>query len=740
MAMASSPAAFRSVARCFISMKHRWPEVCISLITIVAVLLTARDHPGLATASSFATALMLAAAMRWQHAEGEAGSWLPRGLLALCNILIAVLTYHWVVADGFIFTRDFGESFSVYLAAHNARDFFTFLLQDLSTDSLPVGHPFFYTHQPSFVARFNSLLLQTIGLGIPANMVVNFVVVTLLLWTMAKALSRHLPWPVVVGGTFFVVSNYALFHENIVDLSRAPGYFALFSGVAVIANDPPLRKRWSSIGVAATVVIAAATDFVVCVFVVYVVTTMQIWLSRGIRWRPLLFCVVMPCVGFYAVYFATVATAVGVNFFVTDMLFSYFGRAGQIVPRTLSSLGWIPRLPDNFPMIARLYQEANVVLWSQPPVKAFVVRTFLKSIAFSWEHQASVFVAAGMGAVSVASLLSTIAGSRRWRLVAAGSGALIALCWVGSFPLLILLPIPAAFLVIVPGVAIPRAILACVGPDSDSKRRAENTLVFTAIAAMGILVLASIFPDYGIRFIISERRGVPAPFLEMLSFGLIVYVAYLVTRWAFAARGVTRAERWPIGVLGIAVAAVAITLVAVTNVKEFRRSPPRPPSYARLLSQPEYAHEPFVTTSFYGQAWYFTHGWAYMVPNPPDKAFVDYWEVRHVRDWKNVEKYGQPHYFLCDNTQLKGYAIAFTAPAACSATGTCSCVDVANYMRERGYEPVVVRSDFAIVDVRNPEGLLHRAAAATNGKRTTLIPSASSSILANDRAIGAPAR
>jgi hypothetical protein len=727
MAVASSPVVLRPAARRFVSMKHCWPEFCIALTTIVVVFLMAHDQLGLVIVASCATALMLAAAMRWQHVEGEAGRWLRRGLLALCNILIAVMTYHWVIADGFIFTRDFGESFSIYLAAHNARDFFTFLLQDLSTDSLPAGHPFLYTHQPSFVARFDSLLLQTIGLGIPANMAVNFCVAALLLWAMAKTLSRHLPWPVVVGGTFFAVSNYALFHENMVDLSRAPGYFALFGGVALMANDPQLLKRRSRIGVGIAVTLAAATDFVVCVFVVYILAAIHVWLSKRPRWGPLLRSVLIPSGVFYVLYFGTIATAVGVSFFVTDILFTYFGRAGQIVPNKLSSLGWIPHLPNDLQMIRRLYQEANVVLWSRPE-QAFRVSNFFGSIASSWAKQASVFVAVGMGATAAASLVLTTAGSHRGRLVAAGSGALIALCWLGRLPLLVLLSIPAAFLVIVPGVAIPHAVLACVGQDSDSKRRAENALVFTAIAAMGVLVVASIFPEYGIRFIISERRGVPSPFLEMLSFGLVLYVAYLFVRWALTGDDVAAWKRWPVGVCGIAAAAAALALVAVTNVAVFRRSPPRPPAYAHVLSWPEYAHEPFVTTSFYGQAWYFTHGWAYMVPNPPDKAFVDYWELRHLRDWKDVEKYGRPHYFLCDNTQLKGYAIAFTVPERCSVTGTCSCVDVSNYMRERGYEPVIVRPDFAIVDVRNPKGLLHR---------TTLIPPASSSVSVNDRAIEA---
>lgn len=686
-------------------MKRYWAEFCVFVATVLVVGLIARNYPGLLITASCASGVVLWAAIRWT--DNDVSRWCSCLVFALCGALIALSTYHWVAANGFIFTRDFGESFSVYLAAFNVRDFTTFMLQDLSTDPDPGGHPFLYTHQPSFVARLSSLVLQRLGFGIPANMAVNFVIATLFLWSMARALGRQLPWTVVLGGTFFAVSSYSLFHENIVDLSRAPGYFALFGGVAIVANDAELRRWTSKLGLAAAVAVAAATDFVVCLFVVYTVTAIQLWLSKGIRWRRLVLWIIAPCLLFYAAYFATAARSVGLDFFVTDMLFSYFGRAGQSIPHEiLSSLGLTVARYDDIDSMRRLYQEANVVLWTRSP-QTFHVKTLLEAVTSSWLQQGGSFVAVGMALAAVTSLLLTLAGTPRSRLVIAGGGALLVICWVSwKFPLLFLLAIPAAFMLILPNAAVPRPILGILGWNYDSRRRAENAVVFTATAAMGLLAVASVFPEYGIRFIISERRGVPGPFLEMLSFGLFLYVIVLVIRSAYRWERVAVAMRWAIATFGIMLMALVIGTVVKVNADVFRRSRPTPPPYLEMLSRPEYAYEPFVTTSFYGQTWYFTRGWTYMVPNPPEEPFVDYWKLRHMRDWRNVGKYGRPHYFLCDNTRLKGYAVALPSPDSCPGR-LCNCVDVASYMRDRGYVPIIIRPDFAIIDVRNPHGSLH---------------------------------
>jgi hypothetical protein len=615
-----------------------------------------------------------------------------------------LLSHHWVIADGLVFTRDFGESFSVFLAAHNAKDFVSFLLQDMSTDPAALGHPFLYTHQPSFVARLSSMILQKAGIGIPGNMAFNFLLVTVFFGFASVSLLKHLHWAVVLGGAFFAACGYTLFHENIVDLSRAPAYFALFGGLAAVSSDPFLERRWPRIGMIASVTAAAATDFAVCVFVVYVLCGVHIWLAKAIEPKKIFVHFVLPCVAFYGLYFGTAMATLGYQFFIVDMAYSYLGRAGQILPK-LHDLGWIPNMPDDAQRIRELYQQHAVVLWRRPD-HVFRAKDLVQSIASSWSAQASAEVAWAMAGAALGALALAISGYRRYWVLGLGGAGLFTALNVLRLPVLIFGLFPVLSLFLLPKLKIDNRVVKWLADDAKDAK-VINSIALCAITIMGIVALGSIFPEYGIRFIIRERRGVPAPLLEMISFGLLCLIAWRLVRYWTAHRSKTELRRGCAALLGLGAIGWASAGVIDTNLNAYAESPPSAPQYMEILSRPEYHGASFVTTSFYGQVWYFTRGWAYMVPNPPDKPFVDQWEWRHLRDWQNSQKYGAPHYFLCDNTKLKGYGIGLPRNFQCTSTDSCSCTDVAEYMVDKGYVPTFVRPDFAIIDV-SKKGALHR--------------------------------
>jgi hypothetical protein len=604
------------------------------------------------------------------------------------------MTHHWVATGGLLFTRDFGESFSVFLAAHNAHDFRTFVLQDMSTDVDATSHPFLYIHQPSFVARVVSFGLQHLGLGIPANMALNLIVVTTLLWVLANALSKLMPWPVIAGAVFLAASSYAVFHENAVDLTRAPAYFAVFVGLAAVGTDARLERVGPRIAVASAATVAAATDFAVCVFVLYVVGVFHLWLSRPRRWRSLVLYLILPSGLFYGFYFGTVMAIVGPSFFTMDMLFSYLGRSGQF----LASLGWIPRLPHTSEAIRRAYQEAGVVLW-QRAVHAFTPWDLILSIGSAWKRELSLVVTVAVGTGVASSFVAVVARSRRWWAVGSASALAVVGCAGFRWPLLIMIVVPISFI-----------FAACAFGREDEKNRDGsvlwelsegdwNAVAITSISTMGLVATASIFPEYGISFLIRQQRGLPSPLPEMFGFGLIVGIGERLIRLGIKADMPNLGRRIAAAGTGAAIVLVGAGHVLGANLRVYRRSPPEAPPYASVLSRPEFKHQSFITTSFYGQVWYFTRGWAFMVPNPPEKPFAEYWELRHVRDWADTAKYGAPHYFLCDNTRLRGYSPSLPSFVKCSTDRSCNCNDVAEYMVGRGYRPVVVRPDFAIVDV-----------------------------------------
>lgn len=558
------------------------------------------------------------------------------------------------------------------------------------------------------------MFVQSWGGGIPENMLFNFLALTVLLFWCANALAKLISWPVAAGAVFFCVTNYTLFHENIVDLTRAQGYFSLFGGLIVLARDPSAVKWYSKISLVICVMAAAASDFVICLFVTYTLLGIYIWLNQEINLKRIFSYFVAPGAAFYLVYFGTIAWAKGWDFFYVDALYTYFGRAGQINPDS-SAYKNIPGLPAITDM-PDFYQNNNVVLWARD-VKKFAVLDLWESLQISWKTQATGGLSRIMFWTVMGCILFLGSLSRRGiALLASMIALLIYAISSKDSPKLVLIYflIPAAtFLFLLPTFKPNRyrwsgALLRFVGGV-----QGVNCIAFITIAAMGLVVVASIFPEYGIRFIIEQRRGVPGPLLEMLTFGLIVFLGYRLAGSA----GIIRHEypkfsllARPVAFVGWAAIFVSCVAVFHKNIQTYKKTPPKTVLYAKELSQEKYRGASFVTSSFYGQAWYFTRGWAYMVPAAPLKKFHEYKYLRHVNDWGNIEKYGMPDYFLCDNTSLKGYPVDEVPASDCDGGKgpvVCTCKDVSRYMKALGYTPEFDTDTFSIINVRNKNGILH---------------------------------
>lgn len=128
-------------------------------------------------------------------------------------------------------------------------------------------------------------------------------------------------------------------------------------------------------------------------------------------------------------------------------------------------------------------------------------------------------------------------------------------------------------------------------------------------------------------------------------------------------------------------------------------SPPSRLVYAKALQDDRYRGKIFVTSSFEGMTWYYTHGPAYMAPtNPPPPGPISP-RFRHFADWK-ARKYDRPDYYLCDNTGLAfirpGTSIegAETPPTTCTQ---CTCRDSSAALQAQGHSVIVDRPDFSIV-------------------------------------------
>lgn len=478
----------------FSKSKHYWatlPEAKIFAFGAILAAYIAGSQLLLSACSILAILVLTLISVVYRCEEKANENWQKFSLL-LCVLLIVFLAYQWRRLDGWIFTRDFGESFSVYLAAFNARDWITFILQNMSTAPEEAGHPFLYTHQPSFIARLGSMFIQSLGGGIPENMLFNFLVLTVLLFWCANAFAKLISWPVAAGAVFFCVTNYTLFHENIVDLTRAQGYFSLFGGLIVLARDPSIIKWYSKVFLVICVMAAAASDFVICLFVTYSLLGIYIWLNQEINLKQIFYYFVAPGAAFYLVYFGTVAWAKGLDFFYVDVLYTYFGRAGQIVPNS-SAYKIIPGLPAITDM-ADFYQNHNVVLWPST-AKKFVVQDLWESLRISWKAQATGGLSRIMFWTAMGCILFLVSLSKRGMALLASMIALLVYAISSKdSPKLVLIYFLApaiTFLFFLPTLKPNRYRWSSTFIRYIGGVQVANCIAFITIAAMGLLEVIS---------------------------------------------------------------------------------------------------------------------------------------------------------------------------------------------------------------------------------------------------------
>ena len=169
---------------------------------------------------------------------------------------------------------------------------------------------------------------------------------------------------------------------------------------------------------------------------------------------------------------------------------------------------------------------------------------------------------------------------------------------------------------------------------------------------------------------------------------------------------------------GAAVVAIAVLAVLhlAANYQEYRRFPPRGPSYAAALREPQFHGKLFVANTYDALVWYFTRGTSLITTMvPPDDESTKHF--RHLRDGGDEAKYGHPDYFLCDNDRYFSFQrVGMINGDLCEMPEHCTCNDFMRIMSKEGDTPVVVGPDYVIMKYRHAGLPAANAAGGEAGK------------------------
>ena len=596
------------------------------------------------------------------------------------SIYLLGATIIWSIADQSMISREVGESHAIFLNAFNIRDILSTFVIDFSTSPEAIGHPFWYTHHPNLPVRLISKFWQLLGINLENQVFINLLIGSFGLVLGYLALSRSISKRFSLALVVFLSLNSTVFYEMNADLCRGFLSFIFFSALFLAANKEWEKSFTKRLLFIFLTICAALSDFAFCIFYA---TFFSLWISfekKEIDYKNIFQLIVMPSIASYIVYYFFISRAVGVDFFIFDLAFTYLGRVGQFSFNFYkSALGDL-----SVAQIMEIYRDNNVVLFARPwAIWGFgdILKSFFISMSFTVGNYCAIFFS---GLITLALLLGISQFKNRlWILVL--STLIICLSFFKLINPIFLFVLPICF-----GFGFKFIIQKNLDVLVAQVFRSS---FFLSILTLSIIASAAFLPEYTINFIMGSKKP-PSPIIEAACYGFFVELSLILTQNL----------RWKKLRLILAAVLVAIPILfeITENLKVYTNTPPSEPPYARLLSQSEYHGVTFLTNGFYAAPWYYTRGWVNSSEsgNPPKSLGYNV-NLLHVADWKNISKYSHPEYFLCDISQYGGGPPVFNETYKCEVQGKCTCVDVANYFKDKGHAVVISKPIYSIIKINS---------------------------------------
>lgn len=597
----------------------------------------------------------------------------------ICLYLLCVISM-WSVADQSMISREVGESHAIFLNAFNIRDILSAFVIDFSTSPDAIGHPFWYTHHPNLPVRLISKFWQLLDINLENQVFINLLIGSFGLALGYLALSRSISRRFSLAFVVFLSLNSTVFYEMSADLCRGFLYFIFFSALFLLSNAEWKKSFYKRLLFVLLTICAALSDFAFCIFYV---TFVSLWISyekKGIDYKNILQFIVLPSIASYFIYYFFISRAVGIDFFIFDLAFTYLGRVGQFSFNFYkSALGDL-----SVAQIMEIYRENNVVLFARPwAIWGFgdILKSFFISISFTVGDYCAIFFS---WLVALALLLGINQFKNRL-LILALSIPIICLSFFKLINPIFLFAIPIFF-------CFSFKFITHKNLDASVVRIFRSSF-FLFILILSIIASAAFLPEYTINFIMGSNKP-PSPIIEAACYGFFVELSLVLM-------GSLRWKKFRL-ILAALLLTIPILFEITQNLKVYTNTPPSEPPYARLLSQSEYHGVTLLTTGFYAAPWYYTRGWVNSSEsgNPPKSLGYNV-NLLHVADWKNISKYSHPEYFLCDMSQYGGGPPVFNEPYKCEVQGKCTCVDVANYLKDKGHKVVISKPIYSIIKINS---------------------------------------
>lgn len=654
-------------------------------------------------------------------------------VIAIVLATMSLFVYLWREAEGFFSMVDIGESHSIYATSWNIRDWVTLFLQDVATGPDPAGHPYLYIHHPNFLSRLFSFLGILLGAKLETLVLVSLGVSALTLVLVYRAMSRQFSPLVGAATACFVAVSYGVFYKTAGDLLRAFHPVMFWGAIYILARNPGFSSKRENLALTLLSVIVALSDWGFLVFWITFLTLWTLYRNGNRALVPLLKHVYAPTAISLFLYFLIVIHAVGWNFFLNDMLISYFGKAGE----TLAFRGlFYIRFVD-------YYQDHNIVLWDMATSSVSVkdiYTSYRSGMRIGSPTLAPIFLG-----TYVAAMVFVVLRIRAAKWVKLGLLLLPLAAAVGVLP-----EIAYGIAALVLGLHLPALRTTEQGADPGTAKIWLNVLldltVWLTIVILSLFSLGVVFPNYAnwlFGALMPPMLWAEAGAFSLLCFLLLhfsatfrralecspgksEYRALLMAKslwlsWrsllsgkaarAFVVQPARLIESLyrrsriarPISTFGILSAVLtAIGLQTAAGYARYEKFPPLPPPYHSFLSQEQFRGKSVLATTYDAVAWYATKGWAYISTSNPPKFDQSQWRFRHLADWGNESKYGHPDIVLCDNSRYYSW-VRPSFPGkeqSCITPGACDCRDVAALFSKQGHKILASRTDFSVIEMR----------------------------------------
>jgi hypothetical protein len=645
-----------------------------------------------------------------------------------------LFVYLWRRAEGFFSMVDIGESHSIYATAWNIRDWVTLFLQDVATGPDAAAHPYWYIHHPNLFSRLFAFFGILLGAKLETLVLVSLGISAPTLVLIYRAMSRQFSPLVGAATACFVAVSYGIFYKTAGDLLRAFHPVMFWGAIYILACNPRFASKQANLALTLLSVVVALSDWGFFVFWVTFLTLWTLYRNGGRALVPLLKLVYAPAATSLLLYFLIVIHAVGWNFFLNDMLVTYFGKAGETLAFPGGNLSY-----DKF---LDYYRDHNIVLWDMATRDVSVEQlyaSYRSGMAIGSPMLAPVFL--GTYVVTMAFVVFRIRAAKWVKLVTfllpLGAG-------VGMFP-----DIAYGIAALILALHLPTLRTTEQGADAGAAQIWLNVFldltVWLTILILSLFSLGVVFPNYA-NWLFGALMP-PMLWAEAGAFGLLCFLllhfsatfrkslerapgknehgallmakslwlswrsllssktarTYVVHPAKLIRSGYRRSKvARSIATFGILCAVLAaVGLQTTASHARYKKFPPLPPPYHSFLSQKQFRGKSVLATTYDAVAWYATKGWAYISTSNPPRFDQSQWRFRHVADWGNESKYLRPDIVLCDNSRYYSW-VRPSFPGkqqSCITPGACDCRDVAALFLKQGHRVLASNPDFSVIEM-----------------------------------------